>query len=438
MENAEIAERVAAALVDLRLLRGTGQVAGPNDGVVATLWEVPVFLIRRAKSEDVDTLVKLAKMVHFINLPADREIIGDKVTWSRTCFLLAADEDAAESRSPKKGKRKAVKKGSASEHGEISDGLAGLTGRSPLFMFVLEDLESGGVIGTSQIIARMGGPGQPNLSLQLSRREMWSQSLQMGVTHTVAKLHKDETGPTEIGGLILQPSFRGHKLRLGRFIAIVRFHFMALHRHMFSDRVLAEMMGAITADGESPFWDHCTRCFINLTYDEADRFCQNSKEFILSLFPSEDIYLTLLAPEARAVIGTVGPETLPARMMLEKLGFKSHNRVDPFDGGPHLEADMDSISLVRETKRVRFAEPVTPAAAANFKRMAIVSTLDDDGEFKALHTSCDLDRAGRVVLGRPAFEALVATVGDEAGFTLTSSSPAVPAAAAKKRRSKRA
>ncbi len=370
-----------------------------------------MFLVRRAKNDDVDTLQKLAKMVHFINLPPDREIISEKIGWSRNCFLLAADEEAglAKRHKPRRAKH------DPHEHGALSGGIQNITGQSPLFMFVLEELETGGVIGTSQIIAKMGGPGQPNISLQLSRREMWSQSLQMGVTHTVARMYKDETGPTEIGGLILQPSFRGHKLKLGRLIALVRFHFMALHRELFSDRVLAEMMGPISPDGENPFWDHCTRCFINLTYDQADRFCQKSKEFILTLFPQEDLYLTLIAPEARAVVGTVGPETVPARRLLERMGFKYHMRVDPFDGGPHLEALMDDVAMVRATTRLRLGEPA--GAGTVLKKAGLVSTLDSDGEFRAVQTVCDTDRAGRLVLPRDVLDVLAGKAGMEAGFT---------------------
>ncbi len=384
-----------------------------------------MFLIRRAKIEDVPTLLKLAKMVHFINLPADRELIGERVAWSRSCFLLAADQEVGHAR------RQTARPADRTEHGEISSGVRNLSGQSPLFMFVLEEVETKGVVGTSQIIARMGGPGQPNLSLQLSRREHWSTSLQIGVTHTVARLHLDESGPTEIGGLILQPSLRGHKLKLGRLLSIVRFHFMALHRALFSDRVLAELMGAITPEGESPFWDHCTRCFINLTYEEADRFCQQSKEFILSLFPREDIYLTLLAPEARTVVGTVGPETAPAKRMLEKLGFRSFERVDPFDAGPHIEALLDEISPVKATTRLRLAEPARPSAA--LRSSGIVSALDDDGEFRALQTECDLDRSGRLVLPRAAFDLLAAKPGVECGFTpmtaLETSPPPPPSVA---------
>lgn len=91
-----------------------------------------MFLIRRAKPDDVPTLLKLARMVHFINLPPDREIIDSKVNWSRQCFLLASEGTlsvAASSASP-------------ASSGVLASGLRDLTGRSPLFMFVLEQLEN--------------------------------------------------------------------------------------------------------------------------------------------------------------------------------------------------------------------------------------------------------------------------------------------------------
>lgn len=377
-----------------------------------------MFIVRRGKPEDVGTLLKLARMVHFINLPAVKDVVEDKVRWSRQSFLLA--EETALASAAKRGKK--AKAASGAGH-DFSEMVRSVSGRPPQFLFVMEETESRGVIGTSQIIAQMGGPppAQPNLSLQLSRKEMFSESLQTGATHTVAKLHLDQSGPTEIGGLVMQPSFRGHKQKLGRLMSLVRFHYIGLYRQMFADRVLAEMMGVVEIgrDGStSPFWEHCTRQFINLSYDQADAFCQSSKEFILSLFPREEIYLSLLPPQARSVVGQVGPETVPAKKMLEKLGFAYHMRVDPFDGGPHIEATTDEISLVKQTRRLPLGKPVKDGTPA--KAYGIVSVVDSEGEFVAAQCPVVMDRQGRVCIPQSTYSALGAqnATGGMVGLTL--------------------
>lgn len=376
-----------------------------------------MFLIRQAKIEDVATLVKLAKMVHFINLPADKDIITEKVMRSRESFLKAAELSSGGS-----GGSAALPVAPAPAphipNPAAGDGLASLIRTSDQFMFVIEDVSAGGggVLGTSQIISRMGGPGQPNVSFKLSRKEMFSNSLQIGATHILAKLVLDETGPTEIGGLILQPSYRGHRLRLGRFLSLVRFHVMGMFRPIFSAKVIAEMMGPMMADGQNTLWEYLGRRFINLTYNEADRFCQYSKEFMFTLLPREEIYLTLLPPEARAVIGQVGPETAPARRMLEKLGFQYLDHIDPFDGGPHLEAVTDEITLVKGTRQTSLASPaaIAPGAAMHH---GFVSVIDADGEFRAIETDFDLDRAGKIKLSKADLKLLGVEPGVAAGYT---------------------
>lgn len=392
-----------------------------------------MFLIRRAKLDDTATLVKLARMVHFINLPPDREIVANKILQSRTCFAKAAGVNVEPHPDPAPPKVKPGFTGvrqslaarlapdmgdppeqlrPASSHGPKSRGqksarhsslaaerkgagtpsasqvitpdqVTGLSSaQSDIFMFVLEDTESQSCVGTSQVLAHMGGPGNPNLSFKLSRKQFFSQSLQFGATHIVATLYLDESGPSELGGLILQPSFRNHKAKLGRLLSLVRFHFIALHRNLFSDRLIAELMAPISPDGQNLLWEYLGRRFINLTYSEADRFCQYSREFMLALLPREEIYLTLLPPEARSVIGEVGPETLPARRMLEKIGFRYKDFVDPFDGGPHLEAYTGEIKLVKDTRLLPLGEPIGASAVT---RSGIVSRLDPDGEFRAAH-----------------------------------------------------
>jgi arginine N-succinyltransferase len=175
--------------------------------------------------------------------------------------------------------------------------------------------------------------------------------------------------------------------------------------------VLAEMMGPLSADGHSPFWDACTRLFINMSYDEADRFCQESKEFILSLFPREEIYLTLLPPEARACVGAVSPDTVPARRMLEAQGFRCPDRVDPFDAGPHLEHATDMIPLVQQTARAKLVEVSEVAASDDH---GFVSAVDEEGEFRAVECSVAKLKGGKLGVSGKVLEALRAPRGSSA------------------------
>ncbi len=358
-----------------------------------------MYVVRRAKQTDIPTLLKMAKMVHFINLPADKEIIGQKIVNSRRSFMRAA------------GNRRVARRGPIDAG---NGGISEATAAADLFMFILEDLNSPGCIGTSQLISQMGGPENPNVCFKLETREKYSEALKFGTKSMVARVHLDGTGPTELGALITQPSFRGHPLKLGRFIGLVRFHFIGLHRRMFRPTVLAELMATITADGHNLLWDNLGRRFIPLSYSEADRFCQHSREFMTALLPTGDIHLSLLPPEARALVGEVGPETVPARKMLEKLGFEYHNFVDPFDGGPYVTAKTSEIDIVKDTVKTTFGKPV-PQAKTNER--GIVSHLAKDGEFHAVQTAFWIDSAGRVCVTRDAMDAMMALEGNEAGYT---------------------
>jgi len=359
----------------------------------------PMFVVRRAMASDLPTLHKLSKMVHFINLPPDQEIIADKIRNSRKSFIRAA-RDAKSVHKPKSGR--------------VSSGISEKTAMADIFMFVIEEINSEGCIGTSQLVSQMGGVGHPNVCFKLEHRDKYADDLKFGTRHTVARLHLDESGPTELGGLVLQPSFRGHKLKLGRFVALIRFHFMGLHRRMFRQTILAELMAPISSDGTSLVWDMLGRRFIPLSYDEADRFCQYSREFMTELLPEGDIHLSLLPPQARAQIGEVGPETVPARRMLEGLGFTYEGFVDPFDGGPYVTAKTDEIDLVNDTFHATLGATI---AHEQTDQVGIVSVLNTDGDFRAVQTAFQVDRNGRLRLTSEAMMVLHTEAGIEAGCT---------------------
>lgn len=366
-----------------------------------------MFVIRRAIPTDLDDLHSLAKQTFFINLPPDRDIIASKIEQSMRSFagLTVRGGVAAKERA-----------GGASEAGA---GIRSLTGRSDLFLLVLEDVQGRGVIGTSQVIAHMGGKGRPRVSLKLGSMSRRSETLKLEWTHQVATIAKDETGPSEIGGLILNHAFRGHKLRLGRFLSFTRFHLMGLYRTRFAEKVIAEMLGPIDKNGHNPFFEKFTRHFIPRSFVEVYRFSQTSKEFVTGLMPPYPLDLTIMDPEVANSAGAVSDDTLPARRLLERLGFSYTGHIDPMDGGPHLEAKTDSISLVKATSRVRVIEGVRGIRAGVKKSGLgdlIVSTLEKSGDFRAVQTLGVLEARGKV-RGRAADVGLLHSKFAHAGAT---------------------
>ena len=191
---------------------------------------------------------------------------------------------------------------------------------------------------------------------------------------------------------------------------MIRFHFIGLHPERFSERLLAEMMGRITPDSRNLLWDYLGRRFINLSYKEADLFCQRSKEFMTSLFPPGEMYASLLPPEARNLIGKVGDETRPARAMLEKQGFRYEGDIDPFDGGPYLEALRDEIPLVRATGSYPLA-----GTGDGFDRVGIVSS-HGEGGFRAVRSEFRID-GDAINLPSQSIDLLALGSGDAVGVT---------------------
>ena len=124
----------------------------------------------------------------------------------------------------------------------------------------------------------------------------------------------------------------------------MRFLYIKLHRELFRDELLAELLPPLEPDGTSHLWNAVGRKFTDMTYAEADRLSKKNKEFIKGLFPEGAIYATLLPQDAQDVIGKVGAQTKGVEKMLRRIGFRYAWRVDPFDGGPHFTAPTDEVT----------------------------------------------------------------------------------------------
>ena len=171
---------------------------------------------------------------------------------------------------------------------------------------------------------------------------------------------------------------------MGRQISFVRFLFLGLNKTKFKRKVLAELLPPLDSKGQSPLWEAIGRRFTNMDYWEADKLCQQNKEFIFSLFPSGKMYTTFFPAEARNMIGKVGKDTEPVMHMLKKIGFDYKNQVDPFDGGPHLWANVDEIMPIKKLATYSFASGAEGFSGVAEESGLICKAQQKPGEFRAL------------------------------------------------------
>lgn len=310
-----------------------------------------MFQLRRIQKNDTDGLFELSKLGNFINLPNNLAKIKSIVEQADHSFNNPSIELSKN-----------------------------------VYVFVLEDLNKNKIIGTSSIHPQHGTEEHPHFYLTVGKEKKYSSSVDKYFIHRTLKLGIDTNGPTEIGGLVLDPSYRGHADKLGKQISFVRFLYMAIYPERFKQIVHSELLPPFDENGNSLLWDAVGRKFFHMDYMEADELSRRNKEFILNLFPSENIYQTLLSLDAQRIVGQVGPETKPVKKMLEAIGFKYTEEVDPFDGGPHYRCQFKDILPIKKMLNcsVKFRENLEDQRpylitlnAENFKARYIQAEYDE-------------------------------------------------------------
>ena len=297
------------------------------------------YEIRGAVPDDEDQLLDVARHLNTVNLPADREEIRGLLAHAQKSFTGAV-EDA--------------------------------TRRE--YVFVMVDVDRARIVGTSMIIGQLGRRDGPYIYVDVFEEERYSATLDKHFRHLVLKIGYSYRGPTEIGGLIVEPEYRKKPERLGLLISYVRFLYIKMHRDWFRDELLAELLPPLEPDGTSHLWNAVGRKFTEMTYAEADRLSKKNKEFIKGLFPEGPIYATLLPQDAQDVIGKVGAQTKGVERMLRRVGFNYAWRVDPFDGGPHFTAVTDDVTLVRRSHSAIVTALIAPGEIARARALVAVET----------------------------------------------------------------
>src|SRR3954466_377206 len=166
-----------------------------------------------------------------------------------------------------------------------------------------------------------------------------------------------------------------------------------MHRPRFRDRILVELLPRLEDDGRSPLWEALGRKFTGLSYQQADKLSRENKEFIQQLFPPGEIYATIFTQKIQDAIGEVGPESVGARGMLTRIGFRYDERIDPFDGGPHFSAPAELIEPIRrfgraKLARQRVADGVQASPPDVEERLVGVERSQGRNRFRAVRAVC--------------------------------------------------
>jgi arginine N-succinyltransferase len=338
-----------------------------------------VLILRPIESRDAESLLELARQLDSMNLPAEPGFLADRISASQRSF---------------------------------GGGLADW--REGVYVFVLEDTDAKRCVGTSTILAKHGRPGKPYFWLEVTTEERRSAELGVRFQHKKLQLRSTEDGPTEIGGIVLDPAYRRHKARCGKALSIVRFAFMSMLPDRFEREVIAEMLSPFVEPGRNLLWDAFGAKFTGLSYRKADHLSSHSKQFIADLFPRDPVYATLFPENVQAEIGRPNESAVAALRILEKIGFRRLNQVDPFDGGPYVGASRDAIASVHERRQLVLPGLVREAPAIDDTSLVLVSATGRHG-FRA--TMVPLDAEGTPYVSQLSRDALGVVAGDRVMIT---------------------
>jgi arginine N-succinyltransferase len=333
-----------------------------------------MLLIREARPADLEQLLELGRILDSVNVPTEAEEIARLIDRSRRSFR----------------------------------GLLRNRGNA-VYVFCAEDTSSGGLGGCSMIIAKHGTPQAPHYYMEIATEERYSHTLRRMLRHTFLRLRYSMDGPTELGGLVVAPSYRGHRAKVGKQLSWVRFLYIGKHPDRFQPHLIAEIMPPRTASGSHLFWDHYGRRVTGLSFKEADRLSARDKEFIKALFPDAPLYTFLLPEEVRASIGAVSDQSRPAVALLEQAGLRFLNQIDPFDAGPYYGAPVRDLFALKHL-RFRKIESATLACDTDEPRYLIAAE-DHEHGFRAAAAVADSNN-GRILVHPKILDVLKVRRGD--------------------------
>lgn len=280
------------------------------------------------------------------------------------------------------------------------------------YFLVMEDTESGELVGTAAIIACLGLEDE-FYSYKLNKVTHSCKSLDKKVSFEMLNLSNHFEGFAEVATLFLAKDYRKHGN--GKLLARSRYLFMAQFRNRFPESVMADLRGYFDEYGRSPFWDAVGRHFFEMDFAEADLYgAINGNQFIADLMPQHPIYVNMLPAEAQQVIGRPNVKGKPALQMLNDEGFRWNGHVDIFDAAPSVDTKIDDIVTIQQSHIANVVEVMQPLGEA---QQAIVANADINN-FRTVRAQVVVQPDDILGLAPEVMTALGITEGDNVRYTL--------------------
>ncbi len=328
-----------------------------------------MYLVRPIETQDFEAFMSLAELSGpgFTSLPDDADLLEGRIEQSLKSFDTAITNPGYEG-----------------------------------YLLVLEDMDTGKMVGTSAVKVGVG-LNRPFFNFRLFNIAQVSVAAKRRFDMEVMILVNEYNGCTEVGTLFVHPDARGGGS--GGLIAQSRYLLMAAQPERFGRIILSELRGIVDENGYSPFWENLTNNFFHMDFNKADFLSGTTdQQFILDLMPKYPIYVDLLPEKAKEVIGKVHPEGQGAKLLLEREGFRFDRIIDIFDGGPLVSSPRDSLYTLRHSQVVKIR-----AGAKGTRRMRLGN--DRIKGFRACGAEVEID--GNVLIAEPQIlEALQVKEGD--------------------------
>jgi arginine N-succinyltransferase len=310
-----------------------------------------MLVVRPALPADLDHLLELAILSGpgFTSLPEDPDQLTERLDLSRDSFAAAIPPEQR------------------------------------WYTLMLEESDTGDIDGIGSVKAAVGLK-RPFFSYRVVNNASSSPSLNIRLEHQTLVLVNECTGWTEVGSLFLKADRR--KGGAGRLLSQSRYMLIGAEPELFADNGAGRAARRLHPRRRLPVLGPCGAQILPHGV-RSRRTCMTGstdKQFILDLAPRHPIYIDLLPEPARAVIGKVHPQGVPAMALLESEGFRPNGLIDIFDAGPTVACGRDNIRTVRDARSMT----VAVAAEVEAELPSLIST-NSVGAFRAVRQRAALE-----------------------------------------------